>query len=89
MIPKVPIKGPQGYDSESHSDLTPPEPQERYEAHDEHVDYKGGEPTQDPTTLLAHEGDHTPNHTRWPKPSKPEYGKHTGRDGEGMYDVGR
>jgi len=32
-------------------------PKEKYE----HVDLVGGEPAQDPTTLRAHEGDHTPN----------------------------
>jgi len=81
----IPIKGPQGYDPKSHATITPPEPQERYEAHDEHVDYKGGEPAQDPTTHRAPETDHTPNHTKGPKIAKPEIAFHTSESKEGMY----
>jgi len=77
-----PNKGPQGYDEKSYSELTPPEPQEHYEAHDEHRDVKDGNFTQDPFSLRAPESDHTPNHTQAPKSAKPEYGKFsTGRFG--------
>lgn len=79
-----PNRGPQGKDDEGELGGFMPEEQERYEEEGEHPDLVGGEPTQDPTTLRAHEGDHTPNHTKGPKPSKPEYGKHEGRSNAGL-----
>ena len=79
-----PNRGPQGKDLESFNDTAMPEPQERYEAYGEHVDYKGGEPTQDPFTLKAHEEDHTPNHTRAPKGEKTGWNFQHGRGNGGV-----
>jgi hypothetical protein len=81
---KVPIKGPHGKDDEGELEGAMPEVQEKYEEEGEHVDLVGGEPTQDPTTLAAHAGDHTPNFTRGERQPKPEYGKFSGRGDGGV-----
>lgn len=60
------------------------EPQEKYEGKSSKVDLKDGNFTQNPFELMAPETDHTPNHTKGPKPAKPEYGHFTGRDSDGM-----
>jgi hypothetical protein len=86
MIPaKVPIKGPQGnLSAKDNGDERDLGDQEKYESQDEHKDLVGGEPTQDPTTLKAHDGDHTPNHTRAPKQAKVNYGVSHGRGDGGV-----
>ena len=53
-------KGPVGK-ADYGNEASMPEPQERYDAHDEHRDLKDGNFTQDPFSLKAHEEDHTPN----------------------------
>ena len=76
-----PNKGPQGKDDEGDGEENMIGCQEEYEG-GEKVDLKDGNFTQDPFSLRAPESDHTPNHTRGPKPAKTEYGKFsTGRFG--------
>ena len=68
-----PNKGPQGKDQEG-GDSYMPEPQEQYEESGGHVGVTDV-PSLEPFDLRAPESDHTPNHTKGPKPSKPGYGK--------------
>jgi hypothetical protein len=85
---RVPIKGPVGkgdIDTDCDRDDEMIEPQEQYESYGEHRDLVAGDPTQDPTTLKALDSDHTPNHVRGFKSGKPNYGKHTSGDAEGLY----
>jgi hypothetical protein len=81
---KVGIKGPVGHANIGREDWPLPEVQEKYEANGVNADLVAGEPTQDPTSLRAPETDHTPNHTKGPKPDKPNYGKHEGRGNGGV-----
>ena len=81
---KIGIKGPQGKGPIGRQDWPMPEAQEKYESGSPEVDLCDGNFTQDPFSLKAHEDDHTPNHTRAPKESKPGYGKSTGRGNGGV-----
>lgn len=78
----IPIKGPVGnLSAKGNGEEYCLGDQEKYEAQGDHRDLVGGEPTQDPTTLLAHEGDHTPN---FKGASKPDYGVSHGRGNGGL-----
>lgn len=80
-----PNKGPQGNKSaEGNGEEENVGDQKRFEAHDEHQDLVGGEPTQDPTTLKAHEEDHTPNFTRGPRGYKIGWNFNKGRGDGGV-----
>lgn len=86
MMTKAPGqgKGPKGKDEEGNVEKSMPEPQERYEAHDEHEDLADGNFTQDPFSLKAHEEDHTPNFTEEPKGEKIGWNFQKGRGSGGV-----
>ena len=79
-----PNRGPQGKDLESFNDTAMPEPQEKFEASDDHQDLVDGNFTQDPFSLKAHEEDHTPNYTRAPKGEKTGWNFQHGRGNGGV-----
>ena len=81
---RIPIKGPQGKDDESGILKHGAEFQEMDESDGKRVYSVPTGFVQDPTELKASDEDHTPNHTKGPKPSKPEYGRFYGRGNGGV-----